>query len=131
MTSRERVLQVFNHEIPDRVPRWLGASPGFLDKAKDHLRMSDEEFSTRIGDDFRRVLSQYAGPDYELNDDATWQSPFGVQRRGVGYGQPTTHPLAGVTDLNQIRAYPGRIPNGWISPAYVMKRKPMIVSTRY
>ena len=39
MTSRERVLAAFRHEEPDRVPRWCGASPEFIDSAK-HTRQA-------------------------------------------------------------------------------------------
>ena len=34
MTSKERVEAVFAGEIPDKVPRWCGASPEFWEKAK-------------------------------------------------------------------------------------------------
>ena len=43
MTSRERVLAVFNRQIPDRVPVWCGASPEFMEKARKHLGVSDDE----------------------------------------------------------------------------------------
>ena len=39
MTSRERVLTAFEHEEPDRVPAWCGASVEFWNKAWD---MDDE-----------------------------------------------------------------------------------------
>lgn len=63
MTSRERVLAAFAHEEPDRVPRWCGASPEFMAKAKRQLRLADDEaLLVRFGDDFRRVHARYAGP---------------------------------------------------------------------
>ena len=34
MTPRERVLTAFAHQEPDQVPRWCGASPEFVEKAK-------------------------------------------------------------------------------------------------
>lgn len=43
MTSRERVLAVFNRQIPDRVPVWCGASPEFMEKVRKHLGVSDDE----------------------------------------------------------------------------------------
>ncbi len=43
MTSRERVLTAFAHEEPDRVPRWCGASPEFLAKARRQLHLPDDE----------------------------------------------------------------------------------------
>ena len=34
MTSKERVMAVFSHQIPDRIPMWCGASPDFMAKAR-------------------------------------------------------------------------------------------------
>ena len=34
MTSKERVEAVFAGEIPDKIPRWCGASSEFWEKAK-------------------------------------------------------------------------------------------------
>jgi uroporphyrinogen decarboxylase len=39
MTSKERVLLSFDHQEPDLVPRWCGASPGFWEKAKEELEV--------------------------------------------------------------------------------------------
>ncbi|MHC4566438.1 MAG: hypothetical protein ACYTE3_11820 [Planctomycetota bacterium] len=57
MTSRERVLVAFEHEEPDRVPCWCGASVEFWDKAKRQLQLDDESLRIRLGDDFRRVFA--------------------------------------------------------------------------
>ena len=43
MTPRERVLAVFNRQIPDCVPVWCGASPEFMEKARKHLGVNDDE----------------------------------------------------------------------------------------
>ena len=43
MTPRERVLAVFNRQIPDRVPVWCGASPEFMEKARKPRGVNDEE----------------------------------------------------------------------------------------
>ena len=110
MTSRERVLTTFAHEEPDRVPRWCGASPEFIAKAKRHLGITDtEQLFVRFGDDFRRVYARYAGPkefspDGALSAGATYRTPFGVEREGFGYGMPTGHPLADAT-LKQIHDF--------------------------
>lgn len=110
MTSRERVLAAFAHEEPDRVPRWCGASPEFIAKAKRHLGVDDtEQLFIRFGDDFRRVFASYAGPkefspDGGLSSGATYRSVFGVERHGLGYGQPMSHPLADAT-VKQVHDY--------------------------
>lgn len=111
MTSRERVLCAFAHQEPDRVPRWCGASPGFLAQAQRQLGLADtEQVFVRFGDDFRRVWARYAGPmefspDAGLSPGATSRSPFGVERHGYGCGMPMSHPLARAT-LQEVHDYP-------------------------
>ena len=111
MTSRERVLTAFAHEEPDRVPRWCGASPEFIAKSKCQLGIDDtEQLFIRFGDDFRRVFARYSGPkefspDGGLTEGATYRTIFGVERHGLGYGQPTSHPLADAT-VSQVHDYP-------------------------
>ncbi|MHC4701245.1 MAG: uroporphyrinogen decarboxylase family protein [Planctomycetota bacterium] len=112
MTSRERVLAAFEHEEPDRVPCWCGASAEFLDKAKHQLQLDDEGLRIRLGDDFRRVFAEYSGPEYELSEGATYRTVFGVEREGLGYGQPIGHPLANAT-LKDVHDYP------WPDPTWM------------
>ncbi len=113
MTSRQRVLTAFDHCEPDCVPRWCGASPEFLAKAKRELGIADDEgLRLRFGDDFRRVFAVYAGPECVLSEGATYCTPFGIERHGIGYGQPTTHPLADAT-LREVHDYP------WPDPAWM------------
>ena len=114
MTPKERVAAVFSHKEPDLIPRWCGSSPEFWEKAKKFTGLAtDDELSIRFGDDFRRVYSVYRGPEHELHEGATWCSPFGIERAGIGYGQPTTHPLAGATSVRDIEAY------SWPSPDWI------------
>ena len=97
MTSRERVLTAFEHREPDRVPAWCGASTEFWENAKRALALDDEGLRQRLGDDFRRVSAAYVGPDFPLSQGATYRTVFGIERQGMGYGQPTDHPLANAT----------------------------------
>jgi len=112
MTSRERVLAAFEHVEGDRVPAWCGASVEFWERAKLQLGLDDEGLRLRFGDDFRRVWARYAGPDFPLSARATCRTPFGVERHGLGYGQPLNHPLAGAS-LSQIHDCPWPDP-GWM-----------------
>lgn len=105
MTSKERVMTAFEHEEPDRVPAWCGASVEFWEKAKRELELDDEALRVRFGDDFRRVFARYAGPAVPLPDGVTSRTIFGIERRGLGYGQPTSHPLAEAT-IEDVHAYP-------------------------
>lgn len=105
MNSKERVQAVFAHEEPDRVPVWCGASDAFWNKAKTALTLDDEGLRIRFGDDFRRVYARYIGPEFPLSPGATYRTCFGVDRHGLGYGQPLSHPLSNAT-LQDIHAYP-------------------------
>ncbi len=98
MTSREIVLAAFDHRPTPRAGKWFGSSPAFIECAVGALGLPDEEaLRRRVGDDFRRVTSRWAGPTPELSPGATWISPFGVERTGLFYGEPTSHPLAGAS----------------------------------
>ncbi len=112
MNSRERVLAAFAHKEPDRVPCWCGASEGFWAKAKGTLGLDDEGLRRRIGDDFRRVVARYAGPEIALSPGVTSRTPFGVERVGLGWGQPTSHPLVGAS-VEGVHAY------SWPDPAWM------------
>ncbi len=105
MSPRERVLTAFAHREPDRVPAWCGASPEFWEKARRQFRLDDERLRDRFGDDFRRVHARYAGPPFPLSPGATYRTPFGVERHGLGYGQPIRCPLAGAT-ADDVRRHP-------------------------
>jgi len=111
LTSKERVLCTFDFKQPDRVPAWYGMSDEFREKAKRELGLDDEELLVRFGDDFRRVFPRYTGPDVALSGDAASRTIFGVERRGLGYGQPMSHPLENAT-LDDVHAYP------WPDPAW-------------
>ena len=112
MTSRERVMTAFNHDEPDRVPTWCGSSTEFWEKAKRATGLDDEGLRLRFGDDFRRVFAVYAGPKVVLSYGATSITPFGVERKGLGYGQPLCHPLRDAT-IAGVHAH------AWPSPHWV------------
>jgi len=104
MNSKERVLTAFDQREADLIPRWCGASPEFWDKAKKELKLDDEGLRVRFGDDFRRVMASYE--DDNLSSGAgEYKTPFGIERDGVGYGQPLSHPLNGAT-IRDIHEYP-------------------------
>ena len=118
MNSQERVLAVFGHQEPDRVPCWCGASVEFWEKAKKELGLDDEGLGCRFRNDFRRVFTQYTGPDFPMeHPQATYRTPFGIEREGYGYGQPLTHPLADAT-LKEVEAYPWPDPT-WMDVSHI------------
>ena len=103
MTSRERVVAAFNHQKPDLVPRWCGASVEFWEKARTELDLDDEGLRIRFGDDFRRIVAPFVD-DKPLPEGIVSRTPFGVDRIGLGYGQPVSHPLAEAS-LRQVHEY--------------------------
>ena len=103
MTSRERVLAAFSHQIPDRTPIWCGMSEEFCEKAKRELGLDEEQLLVRFGDDFRRVRARYCGPEFAFADpEAHTRTIFGVERKGVGFGHGINIPLqdASLDDVN-------------------------------
>ena len=101
MTSKERVMTTMDFREPDRVPGWLGASPEFINKAIEEFGLKNEEdLLQMLGDDFRRVLAPYVHPNSAESDN----TPFGIARKGIGYGIALNHPL-GKADLDEVRAY--------------------------
>jgi uroporphyrinogen decarboxylase len=127
MTSRERVLTAFAHREPDRVPAWCGASPEFRELARRHLGLPDDEsLSLHLGDDFRRVYARYAGPDSRspsaclTHPEAVMRTPFGIERRGYGFGQPLGHPLGGPCTAAEIEEFPWPDP-GWMDVSHIRR----------
>ena len=113
MTARERVLCAFKHIEPDKVPRWCGASAEFWDKAKSELGLDDEGLNIRFGDDFRRVHARYGDAVSDPSLPPGWQSPFDIERAGLGWGQALNHPLAGIETVKEAVEYP------WPDGSYV------------
>lgn len=105
-------MATFDHVEPDRVPAWCGSSVEFWAKAKRQLGLDDEGLRIRFKDDFRRVWAQYVGREVALQPGAVYATPFGIQRQGMGYGQPMSHPLADAT-IEQIHDHP------WPSPDWM------------
>ncbi len=117
MTSRERVLTVFQHQEPDRVPMWCGTTAEFWEKCKRQLSLDDENLRIRFHDDFRRVFSNFNMPAFYTKPGIAYTTLFGIDRQGLGYGQPVTHPLA-EANLTQIHDYIWPNPE-WADPSNV------------
>ena len=136
MTSRERVLAVLNHEIPDRVPIILGVSNATGVKMtpykglKEVLGISapddylydwpelgsakiDEETMRRLHSDVRGVLDRFPKKVYKRNSKREPHSPC-IDDWGTGQIEiepgvwfPGYHPLADATTVEQLENYQG------------------------
>ncbi len=125
MTSRQRVLTTLEHREPDHVPAWMGASPEFKALARDYLGLPDDEsLAIYLGDDFRRVYARYAGPDERhptvnlTHPEATYRTPFGIERYGYGYGMPLHFPLKHARSVAEVDAYPWPDPE-WMEVSHI------------
>ena len=134
MTSRERVLAVLNHEVPDRVPIILGVSNATGVKMtpykglKEVLSISapddylydwpelgsakiDEETMRRLHSDVRGVLDRFPKKVNERNSKREAHSPciddWGTGQIEIGPGVwfPGYHPLADATTVEQLENY--------------------------
>jgi len=136
MTSRERVLAVLNHEIPDRVPIVLGVSNATGIKMtpyrglKDLLSISapdaylydwpelgsakiDEDTMRRLHSDVRGVLDRFPKEIYERNSKRELHSPC-IDDWGGGQIEiepsiwfPGYHPLSDATTVEELENYQG------------------------
>jgi uroporphyrinogen-III decarboxylase len=91
-----------------------------MELAAKRAGLPDEEsLRVHLGDDLRRVFSRYAGPDHahplrgRQHPEATYRTPFGIERHGYGYGMPLRCPLKDATTLAEIESYP------WPDPAWI------------
>ena len=99
-TAKERFMRAFARTEGEGVARWLGASRELISKAGAELDMDEEQFRIRIGDDLRFVSPDPMGQGGRTID------AFGIERRGAGYGQPTSHPLGDSPTIEKLRDYP-------------------------
>ena len=135
MTSRERVLAVLNHEIPDRVPIILGTSNATGIKMKPYQGLKkilgitapdeyiydwpelgtakiDEETMQRLHSDVRGVLDRFPQEVCERNRSREPHSPFiddwggGQKEIEPGIWFPGIHPLKEATTIAELEQYP-------------------------
>jgi uroporphyrinogen decarboxylase len=136
MTSKERVLSVLNHKIPDRVPIILGVSNATGIKMETYRGIKniagieapdeyiyewpelgtakmDEETMLRLGVDVRGVRDIHPAGTLERNRNREQGSPFidswGSGQKEVAPGEwfPGIHPLADATTIEELDSYQG------------------------
>lgn len=135
LSSRDRVLAVLNHEVPDRVPVFLGASNATGLSMPAYKRLAqflgihpeekylynwpelgtaamDEMILERLHSDVRGVFDREPAHIREMNEKREPGSPY-FNSWGVGSveGDPGTwfpaiHPLAETHEIEDIESYP-------------------------
>jgi len=135
MTSKERVVAVLNHEIPDRIPIVIGVSNATGIKMKTYQGIKtiagiqapdeyiydwpelgtakiDEKTMKRLHCDVRGVRDAHPAITLERNQTRDPHSPFidswGTGQKEVEPGEwfPGIHPLSDATTIEEINNYP-------------------------
>ena len=134
MTSRERVMTVLNHEVPDRVPIILGVSNATGIKVTPYQGIKklagisapdeyiydwpelgtakvDEETMQRLHSDVRGVLDRFPKAVQERNQNREPHTPC-IDDWGIGQIEiepgvwfPGYYPLAGATTVEELESY--------------------------
>jgi uroporphyrinogen decarboxylase len=136
MTSRERVLAVLDHQIPDRVPIILGVSNATGIKMKTYQRIKalegiqapdeflyqwpelgtakiDEQTMQRLRSDVRGVRDIHPAQTLQRNQQRDPHSPFidswGSGQTEISPGEwfPGIHPLKEASSIRDLEEYPG------------------------
>jgi uroporphyrinogen decarboxylase len=136
MSSRERVLTVLNHEVPDRVPIIIGVSNATGIKMKTYQGIKaleniqapdeyiyqwpelgtakiDEATMQRLHSDVRGVRDIHPAETLHRNQTREPHSPFidswGSGQSEVSPGEwfPGIHPLKDATTIQELEEYPG------------------------
>ena len=123
MSSEERVLAVFQHRVPDRVPANYSANPGIDRRLKAHYglaRDDHEGLRCMLGVDFRSIAAPYVGPRLHPDSDdplvrilPEWGIHLRYIEHGTGaYWEPWGEPLRDM-DVETARHYPMPSPDDY------------------
>lgn len=136
MSSRDRVLAVLNHEVPDQVPIIIGVSNATGIKMKTYQGIKqlaninapdgyiyqwpelgtariDEETLQRLGSDVRGVLDIHPADTLKRNQTRDPHAPFidswgsGQMEIKPGEWFPGVHPLSDASSISDMDDYPG------------------------
>jgi uroporphyrinogen decarboxylase len=115
MNPRERVRAALEHQAPQRTPFSWGLHPtpemaATLERFLAEQGLSWPRLFHAVEDTYR-IQPRYTGPTLPKNTDL-----WGIRRKKISYGagaydEFAFHPLAGMTQVEQIHAYP------WPDPA--------------
>ncbi len=112
MTSRERMVTVLRHGVPDRVPIGYSANPGIDWRLKAHFGLDTDDHEglrRRLGADCRGVGAPYVGPRLHAaseDPDVRVNPAWGIRDRRIAHGsgeywEPYGEPLR---DLDEAAA---------------------------
>ncbi len=120
MTSRDRVLQAFHHQIPDRVPIDYLANPGIDRRLKAHYNLGpddDEGLRQALGVDFVEIIPAYTGPPLHTAPPGRKVDLWGIRTKWVehesgGYWDFCDFPLRDAS-LEDVERWPMPSPDDY------------------
>jgi len=115
MTSKERVLTAFAHQVPDRVPVDYAANGGIDQRLKQHFGLQPDDYvglCDALGVDFIAVNAPYCGPKRHGDDPARGvvANEWGIRQRWIehetgGYWDFCDFPLQEASEAD-VAAWP-------------------------
>ncbi|MCL5772201.1 MAG: hypothetical protein M1479_08000 [Actinobacteria bacterium] len=112
MTSKERVIQTYNFQIPDRIPIDFCADEPVYDALIKRTGVKDQlELMKCFHVDFRWARPKWIGPEMRTSDSRKTDY-FWIPREGVDFGYAVEHPLSNVQTIKDVENY------NWPKPEY-------------
>lgn len=114
MTSKERALRNYSFQSIDRFTIDFCACSEVYARLRKHYGVDDElALMEVLHVDFRYPKPEWIGPPL-VTPDGRSQDYFGIPRRGVGdFGYAIEHPLAEVSTVAEVQAYPWPTVDMW------------------
>ena len=109
MNSRERVLAVINHEVPDRIPTDIWATPEVWSMLKVYFGEGVDVIEALHIDGIFGVAPKYVGPPLPSTGEVVVDY-WGIRYKRVNYGlgvyeEPIGSPLADVKTIEDLDKY--------------------------
>jgi len=112
MIPRDRVIETYNFQIPDRIPIDFCADEPVYDALVKKMELKDQlELMKYFHIDFRWARPKWIGPEMRTSD-CKRTDYFWIPREGVDFGYAVEHPLASAETIKDVENY------NWPKPEY-------------
>lgn len=121
LTSKERVLRNYSFQPVDRFTiDWCARSEVYTRLKAHYAVVSDLELMEKLHVDFRYPKPTWIGPGL-IDERGRPTDYFRIPRAGVGdFGYALEHPLANVTSIAEVEAYPWPTVEMWDYEGYAL-----------
>lgn len=112
MIPRDRVIETYNFQIPDRIPIDFCADEPVYDALVKKMELKDQlELMKYFHIDFRWARPKWIGPETRTSDGKRTDY-FWIPREGVDFGYAVEHPLTSAETIKDVENY------NWPKPEY-------------